>query len=69
MHIKHKTYQHRRDFRATLICAHCGHECECVGYDDAYFHHSVIPAMECSVCGKSGGGPVSNPDVPAGVVI
>ena len=37
------------------------------GYDDAYFHKEVIPAMRCSECGKSSDAVSSSPDVPEGV--
>lgn len=44
--------QHRRDFTARYICEHCGFSCTSSGYDDDYFHRSVIPAMACGSCGK-----------------
>lgn len=69
MHIKSKIRQHRRDFTAIYACAHCGHEEKGDGYDDAYFHNSVIPIMRCPACGQSGGGNVSTPTVPEGVVL
>lgn len=53
MKIKKITSQHRRDFYAIYECEHCGHEEESSGYDDAYFHQSVIPEMKCSKCGKT----------------
>lgn len=45
--------QTRRDFRATLVCEHCG-ETETLnnGYDDTRYHQQVIPNMKCKVCGK-----------------
>jgi ribosomal protein L37AE/L43A len=42
--------QHRRDFQAIYVCEHCQAEAVGNGYDDAYFHNSVIPAMECEKC-------------------
>lgn len=69
MRIKQKISQHRRDFRAIYVCDFCGHEVEDYGYDDAYFHAAVIPAMECGSCGKSGGSASSAPEVPAGVTL
>lgn len=44
--------QHRRDFIAIYKCEHCGHTETGSGYDDEYFHNSVIPIMECKSCGK-----------------
>jgi len=53
MRIKKKLDQIRRDFWAIYVCEHCGHETEKKGgYDDNYFHHNVIPEMECPKCGK-----------------
>lgn len=36
-------------------CEHCGHTEEKGGYDDTYFHQTVIPGMTCSDCGKKVG--------------
>ena len=47
MKIKEITSQSRRDFYAVYECDHCGHTEEGRGYDDAYFHKSVIPNMPC----------------------
>lgn len=44
--------QYRRDFRAVYVCEHCGCKKEDRGYDDKYFHESVIPKMKCKNCGK-----------------
>lgn len=52
MRIKKKTSQIRRDFRAIYECEHCGHEHEGSGYDDAFFHNSVIPNKRCPECGE-----------------
>ena len=52
MKIKKFLSQNRRDFRAIFECEHCGHDQEAGGYDDAYFHAKVIPAMVCEKCGK-----------------
>ena len=55
MKIKKITYQHRNDFHALLECEHCQHVQELkTGYDDAYYHQKVLPAMECKSCGKPG---------------
>lgn len=53
MKIKEITSQHRRDFQAIYVCEHCSHEEKGEGYDDAYFHQTVIPGMECKLCGKT----------------
>lgn len=55
MKIKKILSQIRRDFRAIFVCEHCGHEEERSGYDDSYFHQTVIPDMECKECGKKAG--------------
>jgi len=52
MKIKKIISQHRRDFDAIYECEHCGHTYEGSGYDDSYFHQTVIPAKECPKCGK-----------------
>lgn len=52
MHIQKKLSQHRRDFTAVYECEHCGHTFKFSGYDDAYFHNTVIPGWECPECGK-----------------
>ena len=53
MKIKKITSQSRRDFYAIYECEHCGHIEKGHGYDDAHFHHNVIPGMKCSDCGKT----------------
>ena len=53
--IKRILSQHRRDFYAIYECEHCGYEYEDSGYDDAYFHNTVIPEKICPKCGKSAG--------------
>ncbi len=50
MKIKTITYQHRRDFTAIYGCEHCGHELKGLGYDDANYHHNVIPTIICPEC-------------------
>jgi ribosomal protein L37AE/L43A len=52
MKIKTITSQNRRDFRAIYECEHCGVTIEGTGYDDDYFHQTVIPSMVCKKCGK-----------------
>jgi len=46
--------QHRRDFRADMVCENCGNvEKDVRGYDDRNFHDNVIPSFKCNKCGKS----------------
>ena len=52
MKIKEITSQYRRDFNAVYECEHCGHTQTDSGYDDDYFHRTVIPNMTCPKCGK-----------------
>ena len=67
MYLKNKIWQSRRDFKGTFACPYCGYEHEGCGYDDTHFHHDVIPTMECPKCGKTGGGTITNPTIPAGI--
>lgn len=53
MHIKRILSQNRRDFHAIYECEHCGYEYKDYGYDDAYFHTTVIPSMKCPKCEKT----------------
>lgn len=54
MKIKRIINQNRRDFYADYECEGCGFiEKHKSGYDDANFHHNVIPTMKCPNCGKS----------------
>jgi len=69
MHLVNRLYQSRRDFQGTFACSHCGKESVQWGYDDANFHHNVIPKMECPHCGLTGGGTTSSPIIPAGLNI
>ncbi len=52
MHIKQILWQNRRDFSAIFACQHCGATQTQNGYDDSFFHHTVIPEMLCLKCGK-----------------
>jgi len=53
MKIEKITSQHRRDFKADMICEGCGARAKLTrGYDDRYFHDEVIPNMKCEVCGN-----------------
>lgn len=47
--------QHRRDFTAIFECEHCGHTKKQGGYDDSYYHQTVIPKMVCPKCSKKAG--------------
>lgn len=69
MKIQTKLIQHRRDFTAIYECEACGATKRDHGYDDAYFHESVIPNMRCDSCGATASGQTSIADVPAGVVL
>lgn len=71
MRIVRKINQHRRDFTAVYECEGCGNQKTTSGYDDHYFHSSVIPAMKCESCGEAApqDAPATAPDVPAGVVL
>jgi len=56
MRIKEILDQHRRDFIATMVCEHCGHEQVLdSGYDDTNFHENVIPELTCGECGRTAG--------------
>lgn len=55
MKIKKILSQHRRDFQAIYECEHCGHNEEGCGYDDSFFHNSVIPEMSCKIRGLKSG--------------
>ena len=55
MKIKTILSQSRRDFKAIYECEHCGHTQEGNGYDDANFHHNIIPIMPCKQCNKIAG--------------
>ena len=57
MHIKTIISQSRRDFWADYECEHCGHiDKHKSGYDDSYFHNTVIPDMICPNCRKKADG-------------
>lgn len=59
MKIKRITDQLRNDFSADMECEHCGHvQHISSGYDDAFYHLKVIPAMTCKSCGKNRSGEV-----------
>lgn len=45
--------QNRRDFTAEFICEGCNEVAILSGYDDSYFHQSVIPDIKCKKCNES----------------
>ncbi len=53
MKIKTILDQHRRDFSAIYECEGCGVTEKGRGYDDAYFHATVVPNKKCRACGQS----------------
>lgn len=62
MKIKEITSTHRNDFRAVMECEHCGAtQMLTTGYNDAYYHQSVIPAQKCNSCGKSRNDAIEEP--------
>lgn len=69
MRLARKIRQHRRDFTGVYVCDGCGHEVTGPGYDDTYFHQTVIPEMACPSCGAVGNDVRTAPDVPEGVVM
>ena len=53
MRIQQIISQHRRDFRAILVCEHCENtQTLNNGYDDDNFHINVIPNIKCEKCEK-----------------
>jgi len=59
MKIKTILSQYRNDFTATIICEHCNHEEKLTtGYDDNYYHTTVLPARTCSKCYKNRAGDI-----------
>lgn len=59
MKIKEITSKHGNDFSAVMECEHCGHTQKLTyGYNDAYYHDRVIPAITCGECGKNRAGSV-----------
>ena len=54
MKILEITSQHRRDFRAVMVCEFCQDITQLTnGYDDRNYHDNVIPNMVCKKCDKS----------------
>ena len=57
MEIQKITFSMGNDFRADMICEHCGHVQKLTsGYHDGFYHNSVIPAMTCVECSKDRAG-------------
>jgi ribosomal protein L37AE/L43A len=52
MKIKKILNQSRRDFTAIYECEHCSNCITGAGYDDSFYHNTVIPNMICKSCGK-----------------
>lgn len=52
MKIKDITSQSRRDIYGTMECEGCGHEQKFTGYDDDFYHCSVVPPLVCKSCSK-----------------
>lgn len=71
MYLKEKLNQNRRDFTAIYACQDCGYEKTDRGYDDEYFHTTVIPKMVCDKCGTAGTPDLrrTGASIPAHVVI
>ncbi|PHS70664.1 MAG: hypothetical protein COB23_03040 [Methylophaga sp.] len=72
MKIKKMISQHRRDFIALMECEHCGNEeRNNSGYDDDFYHNTVIPDMECKKCGLKSGQDYEprSTKYPAGMVV
>ena len=53
MKIKEMLWQNRRDFKAMFECEHCGFTEIRTGYDDDFFHNTVVPNIKCFKCGKT----------------
>jgi hypothetical protein len=53
MKIVRITSQHYNDFSADIVCEHCNAEAKLKGgYDDHYYHNSVLPRITCKNCGR-----------------
>lgn len=54
MKITKITSRHRRDFSANVMCENCNKgDTITTGYEDGYFHNTVLPNMKCKHCGFS----------------
>jgi len=61
MKLKKILSQHRNDYTGEMECEFCHHkEIDKYGYYDNNYLFNVIPAMKCSVCGKSSNEPELN---------
>ena len=57
MKITKITWQMGNDFKGVMECEHCGATEKLLnGYNDTYFHQTVIPNKHCSACGKNRAG-------------
>lgn len=52
MFVKAITSRSRRDINITLECESCKATKETTGYDDTYYHSTVVPKFACTKCGK-----------------
>lgn len=67
MRILKITSEYGNDFRAVLICEHCGSTQELDnGYHDGYYHKMVIPAITCLHCKKNRHGDIPEQENPGG---
>lgn len=64
MRIDKVTSQSGNDFHADYVCEHCGFKKNAYGYNDTYFHATVIPGWACDECGLRRDGTAG--DIPAG---
>ncbi len=63
MKILEITWEHGNDFRADIVCEHCGHIGKLTsGYRDGHYFANVIPAMHCKECGKNRAGETEHAD-------
>jgi hypothetical protein len=69
MKIKQIINRNRRDFTADFECDFCGDIEKITGYDDANYHHNVIPKMKCRKCGKANNKITSTNSVPEGAIL
>lgn len=61
--------QHGRDFTALIVCEHCATNAKLdTGYNDAYYHEHVVPAITCGCCGMNRAGVVPTQANDSGLV-
>ena len=62
MEIIDYTYTNQRNnFTAIYRCEHCGYKVPAWGYNDDYFHNTVVPNVHCESCGKKSNGQMLQP--------